>query len=754
MAVQLFVCLWLCINIPSNKNRKMRPRPYVSEPLTILRHPIPPLFLEAVSLEDFLANFSRDTSRKLLELVPAHKTEFDFVTFLDMLFALEYDYCILPRSISHSKDHDYTIIEIYNKDQIRVDPASMFSFKIHIYDGFKKIQVFIKYHLYMLSRTYDGKIMLDFPGTYDTQLSLALSEYFIRNPELCPICILNHFKVVSESQRTGMCNIIFKILTIDEVLATCPGYISVVKSSDPDHPIHTLTIIFPWAIDNLKKSHYIELDASFDAAKPYSYCITQGIYFNESIPLAISIAPSECTALYQMFFDKINELTEGSVNWSEKAILSDMGTALKSIGQKYNINHFFCHRHILEHFGSLSPLGFFCRRLLKCYTMQKCKEVAAEISVQLNEYVKQKQNPSKDFNQKVEDLRTMLQLDSAQNTNSNYYYTKWALWIREKYHVATCSNHNEAFHGVLNKDLKPFRAWTTTLTHLIDNTIQHYKNLERRYGNSIRRKINTHIDKIRKKVEANSDIMQFCKDNCNCGESQFLFSLYGVQIPCIHQSLLPAKDTIKSMIDLLAQSKGDLTIYQLLASALTRPITRSSKQKIQSLQQEMSKEMPKGDDFKLDIPDENMHQFYQAIQACFPFPPRNPPKCIVDLGIHILTASTSEEKLVFPVKSLPPPQHQFIRCNFVSVDACLDLTENQKKLKNCAHQTMTEIYNAYFRKPNAKELAFGCCQDLYAKNFGPIQDANTQEKVLATLAEFKIACWKVADRVFQGTVFS
>mgnify|MGYP007039331950 CR=1 FL=1 len=75
-----------------------------------------------------------------------------------------------------------------------------------------------------------------------------------------------------------------------------------------------LSIIFPWSLNLLKFAHYIEFDASFFGMRSYAYCLAQGIFYNESIPLSISIAPQESNELFEMIIDNFNELSENQIN--------------------------------------------------------------------------------------------------------------------------------------------------------------------------------------------------------------------------------------------------------------------------------------------------------------------------------------------------------------------------------------------------------------------------------------------------------
>lgn len=60
---------------------------------------------------------------------------------------------------------------------------------------------------------------------------------------------------------------------------------------------------------------------------------------------------------------------------------------------------------------------------------------------------------------------------------------------------------------------------------------------------------------------------------------------------------------------------------------------------------------------------------------------------------------------------------------------------------------MNEIYFVY-RKSN-RQGTIGICLDFYAKQFETINKAQTNAAVLVAFAQFKIAYWNAADRVYQ-----
>ena len=60
----------------------------------------------------------------------------------------------------------------------------------------------------------------------------------------------------------------------------------------------------------------------------------------------------------------------------------------------------------------------------------------------------------------------------------------------------------------------------------------------------------------------------FCDDKCKCGELLYNKQIYGVTIPCLNQILLPAKDIVLDIIQILKNNKKEITINNLIYQIL------------------------------------------------------------------------------------------------------------------------------------------------------------------------------------------
>lgn len=228
--------------------------------------------------------------------------------------------------------------------------------------------------------------------------------------------------------------------------------------------LKSLIWIMPWAVRIIDKIHYIELDASYKAVRPYYYCVYHGVFYNSSIPFAISLHPSESEELYELLFIGLDKFRLNSKPFESKQVLSDMGTAIISFSKKHFYSNNFCHRHIIERFGANCGMGFWVAKILQSKTYYEYLIIREEVLAELNEYeIIIENSPLIDPNrfEKINDLKIMLALPEdieegrfgADIIESNSFFTKWANWKRRKYHMPRCSNHCEGLHGNVNNSL-------------------------------------------------------------------------------------------------------------------------------------------------------------------------------------------------------------------------------------------------------------------------------------------------------------
>lgn len=299
--------------------------------------------------------------------------------------------------------------------------------------------------------------------------------------------------------------------------------------------VQYLNFLFPWSISASNNIKYLELDCSF-CLKPYVFSIITGIIDNESIPLSLTIGPSEKCEIYEIGY---KELIEYGANLFDIPILSDMGTAIEKFCETNGIkNHFYCWRHLIESFGSRTFASLIVRRILKITTFNDFESSLIEAfldlkNLKVNESVMSKFSKFVGYN-----------YDSINNSISkNEYFPdirKWAIWERFAYTVSTCSNHLEATHRVLKKDSKAFRNLYHKLRMIINRLEIHVKDFPKMHGRSLlklMKKMNDTVEKTFENIDEEEKqylLSKYNKNECICNQSVIYSSRYGTYVPCIH----------------------------------------------------------------------------------------------------------------------------------------------------------------------------------------------------------------------------
>ena len=274
------------------------------------------------------------------------------------------------------------------------------------------------------------------------------------------------------------------------------------------------------------KINCIELDGSFDAIYPYVYCVFNIIINNESIPMGISLGPSEKFELYSNIFDVIQKTPEFSQYFhiiQSTPILSDEGAALKSLCKNYNFIHFFCFRHIIEKFGSKSRLGLIVRNLLYSSYSPELFQEKFEKSIYAICAALHSAN-EKTINQ----FNKLFNAHYDQKTNSfqkNPDFVEQSLYSRARFGVPTTTNHSESLHQKLNAETKTMRQ----PIEMFERIIQHI--LEKQDLFPTHRNFDEAIKKIKEKSKHKTGE---CGLHCEAKRNYFA-SLYGVpHFPCPH----------------------------------------------------------------------------------------------------------------------------------------------------------------------------------------------------------------------------
>ena len=269
----------------------------------------------------------------------------------------------------------------------------------------------------------------------------------------CSECIKSYFKIIINPTSKLHLFLNKEVKSIMDLLHSCTGHIHItyqILGTEVENfsEIQTICIISPKALSTLANVHYLELGDSFDGMKPYAYCIIQGIVLIESIPLRITIAPSECLSLYHIFFDEISDLIDDEIDWSQMAAVSDIHSSIKSVFKTHDIYQLLCYKNLLEHFSSSCSLSIFANKLLKCFSLNEYLSIADEVIKDIDEYIIERtkiRSINEDFLLKISEIGIMASFEDSVH-QSDYYCPKLVLCARRSDYVGCCSNHNEAFH--------------------------------------------------------------------------------------------------------------------------------------------------------------------------------------------------------------------------------------------------------------------------------------------------------------------
>ena len=719
-----------------------------------------PYFVRPVDDNLFLENKNKTISDKLIEIIPHNKQFFEFISFVEFSNITNFDYKPGEKTVTKNKT---LIIELYNVKPLHPIPIGRlkYTFKVEIGHEFSYIKIFMKNYINdFTSIIKNGKlfikiadfqihtqnIMDNFHLIDKRSMLLDIANYYYHHK--CPDCIkyffLNYLNKQNEEEIKKRNN-----MSITEILDICPGFIKVIFQRDDE--IKYISIVFPWSLDLIKDFQYIELDASFTAIKPYAFCVAQGIIFNESIPYAITVAPSESLELYDMIFEHSEEISKEQINWKSIPLLSDMHKSLIAVGKKYGLTHFFCHRHLIEHFGSSSVLGLICKRILSCYTFEEYDQICFEIPTLLECYIEERiaiGNCSKDFIDKVNDLNIMLSGDKA-DIDSIFHYMKWAIWIRADYHVGRCSNHNESLHSVINKSLGQCYSIKSKLNNLIISTLKHFTKLKNRKGKSIIRKYNALITILKNKLKnPKFDILTFCSEECKCGKTKYNDMIYGFPIPCEHCIFYPAKEVIQNIILKLEKEENGITINRLVSLIL---LYKSNKRKIPENPEKLIQDIfgPKIlPTIQLDF--DELIELINGIMHCFDCDFPDLPNVDVNWDIHELsTINLKKPNSIFDEDLTPPPANHSFFSSFENEIIFQNYIVGQKGYeKKVLFETIKEILTVYPEIENTS-AAYELCIDEFINYF---VNSNSEDE-LKSIANFKISCWKAADLMMKKNKF-
>ena len=293
--------------------------------------------------------------------------------------------------------------------------------------------------------------------------------------------------------------------------------------------VQYLVWIAPWAHAFISKGGYFQIDASFAALFPYVYAVPLLIQNNASIPLGISIGPSEHFLLFNLFFDFLQSIY--NLNLKDLIILSDEGKAIEKFVNNLNdATHFFCFRHLIEKLGSFTPIASIARRLLFKNTLDLYEAALCQAISDVNVLIENKQ-VTNDAVLKFIQIFGLEMHDGKviQGKTTNH---KNGLWCRAPFGVSTCSNHIERLHRTLNESTQKSRSIAKKFFIVITQLKSYYSN----YSEHSRRQAKELLKKLIN-VASDSSKRIVTKSSCECGWGDIYTCRFGTEFPCVHTVL-------------------------------------------------------------------------------------------------------------------------------------------------------------------------------------------------------------------------
>ena len=290
------------------------------------------------------------------------------------------------------------------------------------------------------------------------------------------------------------------------------------------YTIQSIIILFPWARKLLQECDFLELDGSYKALRPYCFSLTNCIHHNESYPIGLSISPTENEDIYERLVTSGELFGIPREEWKTKFLLSDMGTSLCSFGREYCKFHFFCQKHIMEHFGPHSSLFIFVSKLLRMTSFDEYDGKRFLMLEQLKRLKKKRDDKNlcnEQFDIKYKELLVMLSGDTVPDKNK-WHYSHWALWVRANYGVSTCSNHNEGFHS--GAKMKAHRvAFSTEVSHLVKKVMRHITYVKNNHGYSLKNKLHNRLNYVISKMNDSNVSFTFSQKKTANVKNLFIF---------------------------------------------------------------------------------------------------------------------------------------------------------------------------------------------------------------------------------------
>ena len=761
-----------------------------------------------------------------IEIVPFNQNRFDIVTFIEFADALTNDY------ICSYFSNTYYQIEIYAHNANLQDNSVSFIMKIN--KNYSDIKVYIQdaIHDMTIGKKDDVPcIILQTNSIQPNQFNLFTNTDYNWNKKLgrkssvlfhfgnfvakkntnSPVFLKNAFSCFLNIRTKSRNKTPFAgYANMDALIKNLPGYVyyqyqdapkdlpehifnsSLVTVADKPRIITSFLWLLPYARSIFKSIHFMEIDASFKACKPFKYCIFHGIFYNVSIPFALSFAPEESTQLYEMLFTGCKKHGLNHDIFEGINVLSDMGTSIKAFCELHNMPKNFCHRHMIESLGARSSFGIWCARLLKCKNHEDYLKQREFIISELHEYettiqklIEEKLKENKvltptdnKIQEKILHLKIMLfdpDYDDAEKapiseiTKSNYYLHRWAIWIRKVKHIPRCSNHIEGSHGNINQALpssgrKSLKVGLSTIAHYI---ISHVNLLPDTYGDSFQNRHSKFMKKIYNiLMEQKEDSYVKCfNEKCTCGESEYVELIYGVKFPCVHTCMckFALDPNLKFLLKCFTESENLPTPKEFFIDLLNIfphkefNLSNFDKQNVIKCVKQIKKKnetlYPNFNEYLAsNIAANFLSCFYYTLPPLIEIDTKytfNHIEKEYDKKEYTFTENNNDEEEEDdndPIKNRLKLRDEVHGFNFNNSN-----NEIARLIKVKFEETINEILTLYPELENNSSLS---CFEIFIDDYMPIINLNDDStNIVDLLSSFKIKCWKRADEVTKKHAF-
>ena len=660
-------------------------------------------------------------------------------------------------SIKVEIDKDFNDIHVFVKDNLNyfdvIENMIMFNSKIIDYEIFDRI----------VPRNEPGSMLFQF------------GQYVSNSHVQCPVFLKYTFAkfqhVRTQRYKSKFCqtdNILKMLKNVPGKVffryqKTGTGGYSFKNKSGTQMTVNSFAWLLPWAEEVIAKIHYMQIDGSFRAFPEYAFCIWHGIFYNQSIPFALTVFPTEQFQLYNILIDCINFYKIDVNLFKGRIVLSDMGSAIEQFCKVYNLSRFICHRHIIESFGSRSPLGIIVVKLLKTKNEieyhQFCEEISGEIK--MYEKLKEQFNRNDEITQnKIRNLKIMISGFDG-DPNSNYHVCKWAQWIRADYHVGRCSNHSEGAHGNINDSIE--RRGSSNFSSGLSATISYILNyLQNRKANYISpfSKRYSNIKKNIINILSTSDKSKIKKyyEICQCQDEFYNKSIHGVDFTCTHKIL----KSIYSSEELNEfKNANSIDIEKFIIHFLQLKINFSHKHEDKEIAKKC-KEIIEYYDLKekkkLELKSTSV--FINLLFSIFSYQLPDPLEFNENCDKNELHIEESSPIEIKKKKTSKPILKVKVKNDDLTFWLRNCSNNIQMTLKTRYYETVNEIFFIYEK---IGDRAFSICNDNFEKYLSEIYSTSAEiieskqdiqfPNILARIAEFKINCWLNADQIMNDHKF-